>query len=311
MQDPRTRILLMLGILLAGLGAIVILQAQSLGKLRMIFCDVGQGDAILVITPGGREILVDGGPGSRVLGCLSNSVPFWDRTIDAVFLTHPQQDHMEGLVGVLANYKVKMIGTTGTRNQTALFNVWQKAAVDENTRMYTPKKGDKLILDSSQGSDVTIEILWPHFAESNSASRGKPSIALASEGKPSIEEWRANPPKDLNESSIVMRVTYGSICAYLTGDIPKEILQTVIDKPCQVLKVAHHGSKTGTNLEVLDAARPQLAIIQLGKNNRFGHPHKEVVDSLNSKGVKILRNDMLGTIEVETDGKSLSIKGQK
>src|SRR3989344_3258065 len=286
MQDPRTRILLMLGILLAGLGAIVILQAQSLGKLRMIFCDVGQGDAILVITPGGREILVDGGPGSRVLGCLSNNMPFWDRTVEAVFLTHPQQDHMEGLVGVLANYKVKMIGTTGIRNNTALFNVWQKAAVDENAKIYyTPRKGDKLIVDSSRGLDVTIEILWPPLEK--------------------IEQWGSDLPGDLNESSIVMRVTCGSICAYLTGDIPKEILETVVDKPCQILKVAHHGSKTGTNPVILDAARPQLAIIQLGKNNRFSHPHKEVVDLLNSKGIKILRNDELGTIEVDTDGKNL------
>lgn len=288
MQDPRTRILLMLGILFVGLGAIVILQAQSLGKLRMIFCDVGQGDAILVITPGGRQILVDGGSGSRILGCLSNSMPFWDRTIEAVFLTHPQQDHMEGLVSVLASYKVRMIGTTGIENQTALFSAWQKAIEVERSKAYIPKKGDKLIVDSSQGSNVTIEILWPDAA--------------------SLEKWKSEPTKDLNDSSIVIRVTYGQICAYLTGDIPKEMLETVVDKPCQILKVAHHGSKTGTNEEVLDEVKPQIAVIQVGKNNRFGHPHKEVVDLLNSKGVKILRNDESGIIEVDTDGKNLSVK---
>ena len=291
MQDPRTRILLMLGLLFAGLGAIVILQAKSLGKLRIIFCDVGQGDAILVITPGGRQVLVDGGPGSRVLGCLSNRMPFWDRTIEAVFLTHPQQDHMEGLVSVLANYKVRMIGTTGIRNQTALFDAWQKATVNEQVKIYTPKRGDRLIVDSSRGSNVTIEILWP------------PSE--------NIGQWRSDTPDDLNESSIILRVTYGSVCAYLTGDIPKEILVTVVDEPCQILKVAHHGSRTGTNEEVLDKAEPKIAVIQAGKNNRFGHPHKEVVDILNSKGVKVLRNDELGTFEVNTDGKVMIVKAGK
>ena len=310
MQVPRTRILLMLGVLFVGLGAIVILQVQSLGKLRIIVCDVGQGDAILMITPGGHQIMVDGGPGSRVLGCLSDKMPFWDRNVDAVFLTHPQQDHMEGLVSVLANYKVKMIGETGVKNNTALFTEWQKATESEHAKIYMPKRGDRLIIDSSRGSNVSIEILWPHFAPQGGASRGKPSIALASAGKPSIEEWKVNPPKDLNDSSIIMRVSYGSICVYLTGDIPKEILQTVIDKPCQILKVAHHGSRTGTNQEVMDKAKPKIAVIQVGKNNRFGHPHKEVVDILNSKGVKILRNDESGTIEVDTDGKSFNFKAE-
>ena len=203
---------------------------------------------------------------------------------------------MEGLVSVLANYKVKMIGTTGVKNNTALFGAWQKASVGEHAKIYTPKKGDKLIVDSNHGSNVTIEILWPFDS---------------AQGKPSIEYWKVDPPADLNESSIIMRVSYGSICAYLTGDIPKEILETIIDKPCQIFKVAHHGSKTGTNEEVMDEAKPKIAVIQVGKNNRFGHPYKEVVDLLNSKGVKILRNDELGTIEVDTDGRIFSIKSQK
>lgn len=306
-MESRQKFLFILVLIVVGIGLTVIVQINSLGKLRFIFCDVGQGDAILMITPSGREILVDGGPGSRVLGCLSGRMPFWNRTLDAVFLTHSQQDHMEGLVSVLANYKVKMIGTTGVKNETALFGAWQQAMEAEKSKIYTPKRGDMLIVDpstsltlrvievlrasSSRGSNVTIEILWPPAEK--------------------IGQWRSETPEDLNDSSVIMRVTYGQICAYLTGDIPKEILETVADKPCHILKVAHHGSRTGTNQEILDKVKPQIAVIQAGENNRFGHPHKEVVDLLNSKGIKTLRNDELGTFEVNTDGERLSIKGQK
>ena len=241
-----------------------------------------------MITPSGKQLLVDGGPGARVVDCLSSKMPFWDRTIEFLENTHPQQDHLEGLVAVLARYKVNVIATTGVVNKTQLFSVWQQAVKAEAAKVYTLKAADELILESNRGSTPKIKILWPDMA--------------------SLDKWRNELPKDLNESSIVMRIDYGQVCVYLTGDIPKEILQTVIDKPCQVLKVAHHGSRTGTNEEVLDKAKPQIAIIQVGKNNKFGHPHKEVMDLLQSKGVKILRNDTNGTIEIDTDGKSLWIK---
>src|SRR3989344_6719947 len=181
-MELKQKFLLTFVLILVCLGVLYTIQLSHLGKLRIIFCDVGQGDAILMITPSGKQLLVDGGPGSRVLGCLSGKMPFWDRNVDAVFLTHPQEDHMEGLVSVLANYKVKMIGSTGVKNNTALFGAWQKAAESEHAKIYTPKRGDRLIIDSSRGSNVTIEILWPF-----DSAQGKPSIALASEGKPSIE----------------------------------------------------------------------------------------------------------------------------
>ena len=104
----------------------------------------------------------------------------------------------------------------------------------------------------------------------------------------------------------MMRLDVGSSCAYLTGDIPKEMLETLIDRQCQLIKISHHGSKTGTNLEILEKAKPKIAIIQVGKNS-FGHPHKEVISLLESKGVKILRNDTGGTIEITADGGQFTI----
>ena len=126
--------------------------------------------------------------------------------------------------------------------------------------------------------------------------------------------WKIARPSDINDSSAVVRLGYNpdtgsgeAICAYLTGDLPKEILEGLINKPCQILKISHHGSKTGTNQEILDKVNPQIAIIQVGSKNRFGHPHKEVLDILTLKGIKILRNDTSGTIEIDSDGASYFI----
>ena len=285
MMDQKTKILATLSIILIGLGLLLISQTQSFGKLRIIACDVGQGDGLLIITPGGQQVVVDGGPGTKIVDCLGSKMPFWDRTLELVVLTHPQKDHLEGLIAVLARYKVKMIATTGVKNETEVFDAWQKAMDDERAKIYRPKAGDRLVVDR-----VAIDVLWPTSQ--------------------SLDVWQGQVPKDLNESSIVLRLAFGQNCAYLTGDIPKETLQGLIDRPCQILKIAHHGSKTGTNDQVLDAAKPAVAIIQVGKNS-FGHPHKEVLDLLQSKGVKILRNDTNGIIEVARDGKSYKIKTEK
>ena len=145
-------------------------------------------------------------------------------------------------------------------------------------------------IDAKQGQTLSIDILWPEA--------GKLAV------------WQSSPPSDLNESAIVLRVNYGQLCAYLTGDIPKETLQGLIDRQCQVLKISHHGSKTGTNEEIINEVRPRLVIIQVGKNS-YGHPTKEVIDLLTSNTVKILRNDTNGIIEVTSDGKSFQSGSEK
>ncbi len=126
--------------------------------------------------------------------------------------------------------------------------------------------------------------------------------------------WKIVPPTQLNESSIVLKVNLGpstdGFCAYLVGDIPKETLEKVLTGKCQVLKISHHGSKTGTNGEILDSVEPKVAIIQVGKNS-FGQPSKEVINLLESKGVKTYRNDSNGIIEISTNGKNLKVESQR
>ena len=286
-MDQRHKILLTLALILAALGLLVIVQTQSLGKLRLVFCDVGQGDGMLLITPSGKDIVVDGGPGTKIVDCLGEKMPFWDRTIEMVVLTHPQKDHMEGLLSVLSRYKVKMIATTGVENETELFKAWQTAIKAEGARIYTPKAGDRLVLDSVRGQTSSMDVLWPTSEK--------------------LEIWKLAGLSELNKSSVVLRLEMDGFCAYLTGDIPKEILEGLIDGTCQVLKISHHGSKTGTNQEILDSIDPKVAIIQVGKNS-FGHPHKEVLEMLGSKGVKIYRNDINGVIELKSDGDNYKVK---
>lgn len=289
----KNALLIYFALIFLGLGLLLIFQLKDLGKFRLIACDVGQGDGLLLITPGGSQIVVDGGPGKKILDCLSRYMPFWDRKVELMVSTHPQQDHLEGLVAILGNYKVDTIATTGATNNTQTFFAWHEASVKSGAKIYVPKAGDRLIVDK-----LVLEVLWP------------PADKLF--------EWGNVPPSDLNENMVVLRISYGGFCAYLTGDVPKEILERVINKQsfsanreCQVLKISHHGSTTGTSQKVLDEIKPQLAIIQVGAKNQFGHPHKATLDILESSGVKILRNDLNGEIEVDSDGKSFSVKSLK
>lgn len=303
-MDLKYRILLSLSTILVGLGVILIFTAGNLNKTRLIFCDVGQGDGIL-ITRGIKQVVIDGGPGTKIVDCLGQKMPFWDRTIEMVVLTHSQKDHMEGLIGVLARYDVTTVVTTNVKNQTDLFKVWEEAVSREGARIYIPDAGDQLVINRgstpSGVEPLSLQVLWPE----------RDQIAI----------WKQNPPSDLNETSIVMRLDWNDpstrsarsglvSCAYLTGDIPKEILQGLIDHQCEILKISHHGSKTGTNGEIIDRVNSKVAVIQVGKNS-FGHPHKEVLELLESKGVKILRNDTNGIIEVEIDGESFRLKSER
>ena len=101
------KLVISISLILIFLGVILIFQSSKLGKLRLIFCDVGQGDGSLIITPNGHEVVIDGGPGNKMSGCLSSHIPFWDRDVELMIVTHSQKDHMEGQIGVFSDYLVK------------------------------------------------------------------------------------------------------------------------------------------------------------------------------------------------------------
>jgi len=272
----KNKLFVFAALILVGLGSLLISQSLQIGKLRFIACDVGQGDGMLIIAPSGAEIVVDGGPGSRILDCLSKNMPFWDRKIELVISTHAQLDHLAGIIETANRYEIGMLVTTNIGSSAKFYQRWQKEIADKKIKVYVTKRGDKITLPG-----VSLEVLWP------------PADKLA--------QWQKQPPKDLNVTAFVLRLDVGSKCAYLTSDEPFGVLEAILDRPCDVLKVAHHGSKTGTSEKLLEQIKPKVAIIQVGKNNSYGHPTPEVLAMLAKFGVKVLRNDLEGEIELRVE----------
>lgn len=251
-------------------------------QLHLVFCDVGQGDAIL-ISQGSNQILIDGGPGQSVLGCLSNHLPFWDREIEVVVATHPETDHITGLIDVIERYNVKQFVVNSLGKESAVFGEFRTAVLNEGSDIYFPKEGDRIKINS-----LELLVFWPQSQEK----------VL---GATTIE-------RGANETSIVLKLSFGSFDALLTGDISTKVEGQLDLEDVEVLKVAHHGSKYSTSEEFLEQAQPELAVISVGKNP-FGHPTKEVIEKLRNLAIKLLRTDQEGEIEVVSDGKNWRVNG--
>ncbi|MBI1982391.1 MAG: MBL fold metallo-hydrolase [Candidatus Levybacteria bacterium] len=287
MKNPW-KIAFIISLALFSLGGIFFYQQARLndGKLHVVFCNVGQGDAIFIRTPKGLDILVDGGPElSSVLSCLSNHMPFWDRTIEVVALTHPHADHLVGLISVLKRYKVGSFITEKLENKTQSFRELMKIVEDKKISVRYGFAGDRLITKDG----VVFQVLSP---SEEFLQRTSPSGVIGESGE---------------FASLILLVSYGEFDILLTGDSQITGLEEALGvqplSQLEVFQVAHHGSKTGLSEEVLSEVRPRLAVISVGKNNKYGHPHKEVIEILRDKDIKILRTDLDGEVEIISDGK--------
>jgi len=269
-------------------------------KVHLIACDVGQGDGIL-ITRGFTQILIDGGPNDRVLGCLARNMPFWDRTIELIINTHQDKDHIYGLNSVIQRYNVGRLFINSTAVESKLFADFHQQVRERKIKVYTPAQGEKIKI-----SGILFSFLWPKEKQGELAFWNRPlpeknSVLGAS-----------TYTKKVNDFSIVALMEYGNFDALLTGDVPADGERGVVDycrtngcgEPLEVLKVAHHGSKTSSCQEFLDFFRPEIAIISVGQNN-WGHPVPEVLERLKSIGSKILQTKQLGDIKIVTDGKKI------
>lgn len=245
-------------------------------QLHLVFCDVGQGDAIL-ISQGSNQILIDGGPGQSVLGCLSNHLPFWDREIEVVVATHPEADHITGLIDVIERYNVKQFVVNSLGKESAVFAEFRTAVLNEGSDIYFPKEGDRIKINS-----LELLVFWP---QSQEKVLGATTVV-----------------QGVNEASIVLKLSFGSFDALLTGDISTKVESQLDLEDVEVLKVAHHGSKYSTSKEFLEQTQPELAVISVGKNP-FGHPTSEVIERIGELGIKLLRTDEEGEIEVVSDGR--------
>jgi len=239
---------------------------------------VGQGDAALVQTKAGQTILIDGGPDRKILQKLGGSLPWDKRTIDVVILSHPHADHLSGLIEVLKRYQVNQILTTGVLHTTPEYLAFLQLVKDKKIPVTTVQAGQVFNL----AGDVKIDILWPSF---------------------SMVGQRV---EDLNTTSIVNKVSFGKTSVLFMGDAPIEseqaLLQAGVDVRAQILKVGHHGSRNSSSEEFIKIVSPHIAVISVGKNNSFGHPHSEVVNRLTGLVSKVFRTDKNSDVSFISDG---------
>ena len=251
-------------------------------KLSVYFLNIGQGDAIFIDSPQHTRVLVDGGKNRKVLTELGKILPFADKRIDVVIATHPDADHIGGLPEVVSRYKVGMFMEPGVKSLNSIDDELHRRLDEKNTAKLIARRGMTINL----GGGAKLQILFPTQDVSN---------------------W------ETNRASVVGRLTYGDRKFLLTGDSPIPIEKVLISLDekmldVDVLKAGHHGSRTSTSLEFAEAVSPDYAVISAGKDNTYGHPHKEVLDILEKVGSKILSTAERGTIKFETNGKVLKLK---
>jgi len=254
--------------------------------LEVVFFDVGQGDAIFIKSPQGHQVLIDGGSNAKILEKLAQVMPFYDKSLDLVILSHPEKDHMGGLIEVLKRYKVDYVLWTGIRRETPEFEEWLKSLNKEGARVKIAQAGQKIVV-----SGVILDIFHP------------------------FESLKGKKFKDSNNTSIVSKLSFGRNSFLLTGDIYQSKERKMIEKgfslDSEVLKIAHHGSKTSTCKEFLEAVSPKIAVISVGERNPYRHPSWQVLTRLTEFGTQILRTDEKGDIKFESDGKNLKISLDK
>jgi competence protein ComEC len=253
------------------------------GRLHLAFLDVGQGDAILITTPEGRQILIDGGPTPTDLTWrLGQELPFWDRSLDVVINTHPDADHLAGLPPLLGRYQVDQVLVPDVGTNSNLYREWEAQLAQAQLTPTIGQAGMELTL----GRGITATLL-------------NPGPAAAREDDP-------------NNHSVVMRLQMGRISFLLPGDIEEPVERNLVWQQVPlattVLKSPHHGSKTSSSEVFLEAVNPQVVVISVGKDNDFGHPSPEVLERYAERGLTVFRTDQDGTIEFSTDGERLWVE---
>ncbi|EKE20126.1 MAG: hypothetical protein ACD_8C00054G0013 [uncultured bacterium] len=257
----------------------VIIWHGKNAPLNVAFLDVGQGDAIL-ISEGSQQLLIDGGKDGRLLlEKMGKYVPFWDRNIEAILETHPDQDHIGGLIDVVETYEVGSVLQTRMQSESQTFKKLENEITQLADQHKTEKIEAKKNVKIKFASGAIAEILYP--LESVTDVNGK----------------------DTNMYSVVVKLTVGENKFLLTGDLPTEqenmLLESNVDVRADFLKVAHHGSKYATSDAFLGTVKPKEAIISVGKNNSYSHPNQEVLQRLLQHKINILRIDEMGDVIYE------------
>lgn len=257
-------------------------------KLQVTFFDIGQGDAIFIETPSGKQMLIDGGAGALVLEKLASEMSYFDRTIDVVVATHGDADHVTGLIPVFRTYSVSTIIESPIKSESGIFEELQNEIEKEKgggAELHVASRGDVINL----GDGVTATILYP-----------KKNISKRTE---------------TNDASVSLMLTYGEHSFLLTGDLGSSyesaLISDKLPKKVTVYKAGHHGSNTSSGELLLSRITPEYSVISAGKDNKYGHPHIETMERLQKYSQEILSTIDKGSITFTSDGKLLKVSTSK
>ncbi len=261
-----------------GIWAMVYEKERGTHMLTVSFLDVGQGDAIFIEAPNGNQLLIDSGKGSQVLRGLGRAMGFFDRTLDAVVATHPDTDHIGGFPDVFLRYTVDTVFVSGVLDEGSDAQAFDEAIQKERIAPRIARRGMRIILDARHG--VELRVLFPD----RDVSR-----------------------VEANTGSIVVQLIYGQTEFMLTGDSPSAIETYLLAQDgatlaSDVLKLGHHGSRTSSAEAFLEMVRPRFVVVSAGKDNRYGHPHQEVVERVKRMGALLMNTAEAGTITFLSDG---------
>lgn len=321
-------------------GVLFILLRELLVKwpdeyFHLVVCDVGQGDAIL-LKYGSMQILIDTGPDDSLMTCLDQQLPFWDKKIDVLILTHFDDDHIGGFATLAQTHSIDYIFLPLTDYKET------KVFLELKERISALQEQGTIVKEPFLGQQIAFSKISPHYqAKYNSINKSEHSFLLTfltplaldleeygvleetgsflwqgPEHKLSAEDWQKLAYKESdNDGSIAVFVQFNELKVLLSGDLEsaRELALTkagLISK-VDIQKVGHHGSKTSSSLDFLLKLRPEMALISCGLNNKFNHPNPEVLDNFSLIDAQILRTDHLGTIEVLSDGQKFWLKNKK
>ncbi len=255
-----------------------ILIPKGKGVLTFSMMDVGQGDALYIEAPNGNQIIIDGGPGPQILRELGKIMPFGDRSIDMLVVTNPDKDHYAGFLDVFPRYSVGAVGEAGTVNPSSLYKTLEETITEKEIKHLVLRKGDRINL----GDGAVIDVLFPDQ---------------------DVSRWSTN------DGSLVMRLLYGSSSVLLMGDstakIENYLLRTKkISLQSDIIKIGHHGSRTSSSFDFIKDIHPNLVLVSAGKDNSYGHPHPETIQTLNTLKIPYFVTANEGTLTFVSDGYS-------
>ncbi len=255
---------------------------MQLKVLKVSFLDVGQGDAIFIETPSGRQVLVDAGPHTNVLRALGTVMPFYDREIDVVLVTHPDADHIGGFQELFRRFDINVVLDTGATNDTQVYTSYRDAVVEEGASYVKARRGQ--VIDFNDGT--YIRVLFPDRELDEDIG---------------------------NDGSVVVQVVYGETEVLLSGDAGQNIERLLVSLEggmlaSDILKAGHHGSKSSSASVFVTTVDPEISIISAECDSRYGHPHQEVMTLLSQISEQVLGTCEHGTITFISDGQSFRRK---